>query len=306
MNHFRSDLIYDFTFGGKTYYLHPYTCKTQNALLLAETDKNINSRVKTLVDGILYPIFHSPGKEVKNLLYADSNFFWQALFTARINSHGSTNNIQAFPCPHCKSRANIVVVEMSPVPVEGKPETIKMKNDMEICFGQNLRHHFEKPDLLGGEEHSKSKSLGLMIEQIAYGISCWDESPEKNRRFIEDNFTGDTLNELLELYGKRNIFKVKLNFWSEDHKPAECFECHKAFHSEEISSAHQLMKLVNQGDSLMNYYETTFHLMKVHDFSLFEVQSLLPYELELYMGLLSKHEAKLKELKDAEEKRFKK
>ena len=42
-------------------------------------------------------------------------------------------------------------------------------------------------------------------------------------------------------------------------------------------------------DSLFNYYETNFALMQHHKYSLTELENMMPWEREIYLGLLEEH-----------------
>ena len=42
-------------------------------------------------------------------------------------------------------------------------------------------------------------------------------------------------------------------------------------------------------DSLFNYYETNFALMQHHKYSLTELENMMPWEREIYLGLLAEH-----------------
>jgi len=48
-------------------------------------------------------------------------------------------------------------------------------------------------------------------------------------------------------------------------------------------------------DNLMNYYQTNFQLMQHHNYSLTDIEGMLPYVREIYVGLLSNF---LKEQRD--------
>lgn len=39
-------------------------------------------------------------------------------------------------------------------------------------------------------------------------------------------------------------------------------------------------------DNLVNYYKTNFLLMQEHKYSLTEIESMLPWEREIYIGML--------------------
>ena len=41
-------------------------------------------------------------------------------------------------------------------------------------------------------------------------------------------------------------------------------------------------------DSLENYYKTNFAMMQHHKYSLEEIENMLPWEREIYIGLLTK------------------
>ena len=45
-------------------------------------------------------------------------------------------------------------------------------------------------------------------------------------------------------------------------------------------------------DSLYNYYKTNFGMMQYHKYSLTEIENMMPWEREIYMGLLINYIAK--------------
>ena len=42
-------------------------------------------------------------------------------------------------------------------------------------------------------------------------------------------------------------------------------------------------------DSLYNYYKTNFGMMQYHKYSLTEIENMIPWEREIYIGLLMEH-----------------
>jgi len=42
-------------------------------------------------------------------------------------------------------------------------------------------------------------------------------------------------------------------------------------------------------ESLENYYKTNFAMMQFHKYSLTELDDMLPWEREIYVGLLNQH-----------------
>jgi hypothetical protein len=50
-------------------------------------------------------------------------------------------------------------------------------------------------------------------------------------------------------------------------------------------------------ESLMNHYKINFQLMQHHNYSLYDLEHMIPYEREIYVNLLSQH---LEEMKDAQ------
>ena len=42
-------------------------------------------------------------------------------------------------------------------------------------------------------------------------------------------------------------------------------------------------------ESLVNYYRTNFQLMQVHNYSLSELENMMPWEREIYVTLLIQH-----------------
>jgi hypothetical protein len=53
-------------------------------------------------------------------------------------------------------------------------------------------------------------------------------------------------------------------------------------------------------DNLSNYYKTNFALMQHHNYSLSELDSMMPWEREIYVGLLSEFLQKEKEKQERE------
>jgi len=48
-------------------------------------------------------------------------------------------------------------------------------------------------------------------------------------------------------------------------------------------------------NTLKNYYETNFALMQYHKYSLSEIENLMPWEREIYVGMLLNYLEKKKE-----------
>jgi len=42
-------------------------------------------------------------------------------------------------------------------------------------------------------------------------------------------------------------------------------------------------------DSLYTYYKTNFGMMQYHNYSLTEIENMMPWEREIYIGLLMEH-----------------
>ena len=42
-------------------------------------------------------------------------------------------------------------------------------------------------------------------------------------------------------------------------------------------------------DSVENYYKTNFMMMQHHNYSLKELEDMMPWERDIYIGLLAKH-----------------
>ena len=42
-------------------------------------------------------------------------------------------------------------------------------------------------------------------------------------------------------------------------------------------------------DSLYNYYKTNFGMLQYHKYSLTEIENMMPWEREIYIGLLMEH-----------------
>jgi|TARA_Y100000817_G_C16695958_1_gene472565 hypothetical protein len=53
-------------------------------------------------------------------------------------------------------------------------------------------------------------------------------------------------------------------------------------------------------DNLSNYYKTNFALMQHHNYSLSELDSMMPWEREIYVGLLAEFLQKEKEKQERE------
>ena len=52
-------------------------------------------------------------------------------------------------------------------------------------------------------------------------------------------------------------------------------------------------------NSLANYYSTIFNLVQHHKYSIEEIESLIPYERDIYVAMLLDHLAKEKEKAEA-------
>ena len=53
-------------------------------------------------------------------------------------------------------------------------------------------------------------------------------------------------------------------------------------------------------DNLSNYYKTNFALMQHHNYSLSELDNMMPWEREIYVGLLAEFLQKEKEKQERE------
>ena len=47
--------------------------------------------------------------------------------------------------------------------------------------------------------------------------------------------------------------------------------------------------LIGEDRKIRNYFKTNFALMQNHSWSLFELESMIPWEREVYVGLLIEH-----------------
>jgi hypothetical protein len=66
----------------------------------------------------------------------------------------------------------------------------------------------------------------------------------------------------------------------------------------------EFFRLTLSQDNLVNYYQLNFSLMQFHHYSLTELENMLPWEREIYVGLLINHvndeneKIKLKQMAD--------
>ena len=51
----------------------------------------------------------------------------------------------------------------------------------------------------------------------------------------------------------------------------------------------KFFRLALSHDSVQNYYESNFVLMQHHKYSLTELENMMPWEREIYVGLLQQH-----------------
>ena len=72
--------------------------------------------------------------------------------------------------------------------------------------------------------------------------------------------------------------------------------------SSEDRRAKQFFYVGLSHDSLMNLYKTNFALMQHHKYSLTELDNMIPFEREIYLGLLTQHLEE--EKRKAEQRRF--
>ena len=57
-------------------------------------------------------------------------------------------------------------------------------------------------------------------------------------------------------------------------------------------------------DSLYNYYKTNFGLMQHHDYSLTELENMMPWERDIYVGLLTEYIKEENERIDKEKMKY--
>jgi len=57
---------------------------------------------------------------------------------------------------------------------------------------------------------------------------------------------------------------------------------------------------------LFNYYQTNFAMVQHHKYSLTELENMMPWEREIYLGLLEKHLREEKERHEKEQMAMKK
>jgi len=51
----------------------------------------------------------------------------------------------------------------------------------------------------------------------------------------------------------------------------------------------EFFRLILSHETLLNYYQTNFNLMQFHKYSLTELDSMMPWEREIYIMLLVNH-----------------
>ena len=56
-------------------------------------------------------------------------------------------------------------------------------------------------------------------------------------------------------------------------------------------------------DSVENYYKTSFMMMQHHNYSLKELEDMIPWEREIYIGLLMNHLEEEKQRAERENRR---
>ena len=57
-------------------------------------------------------------------------------------------------------------------------------------------------------------------------------------------------------------------------------------------------------DSLVNHYKTNFAMMQHHQYSLTELDNMVPWEREIYIALLKEHIERENEQRKAEQRRM--
>lgn len=53
--------------------------------------------------------------------------------------------------------------------------------------------------------------------------------------------------------------------------------------------ARKFFRIALSHDNLMNFYQTNFILMQEHKYSLTELENMMPWEREVYIGMLVSH-----------------
>ena len=57
-------------------------------------------------------------------------------------------------------------------------------------------------------------------------------------------------------------------------------------------------------ENLYNYYKTNFGMMQHHNYSLTELENMMPWEREIYIGLLMEYIKEQKETNEKEKMRY--
>ncbi len=59
------------------------------------------------------------------------------------------------------------------------------------------------------------------------------------------------------------------------------------YRTSHVGGAGGFFRLCISYDTLVNHYKTNFQLMQHHNYSLYDLENMMPYEREIYVKLLS-------------------
>lgn len=107
-----------------------------------------------------------------------------------------------------------------------------------------------------------------------------DVSVDELKSFVENNVNSNALRKINNYIVNQPRLKL--------HHSCRCKFC-GAEHKIEIDQFDQFFHLLMSGDNFENHIKTNFTLMQQHNYSLSDLESMLPYEREIYLVLLNEH-----------------
>jgi hypothetical protein len=206
----------------------------------------------------------------------------------QIRSKSVGENVEVIvKCPDDNETKVPVKINLQDVSVQmttGHSNEIKLSDNMKLVLRYPILRDMK--NIKGDNEVDKVfEALLLCIHEIHHNdkiFNAIDVTKEELQTFVEQMTSGQ-LELIMEFFQTMPKHKEK--------RRGRCGGPPKFF---SISLNH---------DTLDNYYRTNFAMMQHHNYSLKELEDMMPWEREIYLGLLLKHVEKEKEIREKENQR---
>jgi hypothetical protein len=253
---------------GQSVQFRPFLVKEQKIIMMAQESGDEKQIVRALSDLVTACTFNKV--DVANAPTFDVEYLFLKI---RSKSVGETVDINIV-CPDDQVTQVNTKVNLDDIKVQtsgGHNNVVNLTDSIKIVFKYPTLIDLSR---VGNTENSEGlfKMINECIHEIHYGDDVYnrvDISDKDIEEFI-DQFTGDQFERVTEFFQTmpKLSHKVSVTNPKTNGGPPEFF------------------RLTLSHDSVFNYYKTNFALMQHHKYSLTELENMMPWEREIYMGLL--------------------